>query len=327
MSRFDQTMMRAIPTGDAAGPRTRRPFFQGSAVRRLALMLALSLVGLGACGDDVPPGARPISEVAPSSAPAPVPSTGSPASAAPGMPVAAPRVVALDPPDGATDVDPARTSLSVTFDRQMSPEGWAWVVEREETAPTIGEARFDPMGRVNTVDVELEPGHDYVIWINSDSYQYFKGIDGTPAVPYRWSFRTRGGDREPGGGADAPSVAMLSSRQSVPVIAGPRVVTLDPPNGATGVDPGRDTISVTFDRPMEASWAWVTEAGTTPPPTSGEPTFSPDRKTNFLPVDLAPATTYTIWVNSDKFQHFRDDAGNPAQPVRWVFTTGPGAGG
>lgn len=272
---------------------------------------------LAGCGDETPPGARPITDADRGGAAAgpqtPAP-TGPQAPAAPSPEQApafgpnSPRVVSTDPPAGATGVDPSRTTLSVTFDRDMDPEGWAWVKEDPATTPEIGEARFDVSGRTNTVPVKLEPGRHYVIWINSERFPYFKGTDGTPAMPFRWSFST----------AEGP-VAMVSSRPST---GNPKVVELDPPNGATGVDPDRETISVTFDRPMEPSWAWVEEPGATPPPTAGRPTFSPNRKTNVLPVDLAPNTTYTIWVNSSEYQLFRDDQGKPAEPVRWTFTTG-----
>lgn len=330
MLRSDQISRRPVATRTPDRPRSgfhapARPPSLSSAVAPV-LVLILALGALGACGDDVPPGARPISEAAPSSVPPADGGAGAPtpqgAPAGPTVaPASAPRAVEFDPPNGATDVDPARTTLSVTFDQQMNPQDWAWVVESAETAPKIGEARFDPMARVNTVDVQLEPGRDYVVWINSDQYQYFRGLDGTPAVPVRWTFSTRGG--EAGSGAGAP-VGMVSSRPQAPAADAPRVVALDPANGATGVDPSRSTISVTFDRPMSEGWAWVTEEGTTAPTTVGKPTFSPDRKTNSLPVELAPNTTYTIWVNSDTFAHFRDEFGTPAQPVRWTFTTGPG---
>jgi len=42
--------------------------------------------------------------------------------------------------------------------------------------------------------------------------------------------------------------------------AGPQVVAVDPPNGATGVDPTRTTLAATFDREMDRmrSQAWFT---------------------------------------------------------------------
>ncbi len=124
-----------------------------------------------------------------------------------------------------------------------------------------------------------------------------------------------------GGAGAAPAAAPGPSSASS---AAPLVVALDPADGATGVDPGRKAIAVTFDRPMDPDgWAWVTETGTTPPPTTGEPSFTLDGKTNVLPVDLAPSTTYTIWVNSEQHLLFRGLDQQPAEPVRWTFTTGP----
>ena len=175
------------------------------ALRWTALgLVALAALGALACGNDPPPGARPIGAEsgtgAPSSAPAP--------SAMPGPQVPspnAPRVVSLDPPDGATGVDPSRTTLSVTFDQPMDPQGWAWVIEDPTTAPDVGEAHFDASGRTNTVGVKLEPNRDYVVWINSQTYTYFKGVDGTPAAPYRWTFSTAGS-------AAASDLPLVSSR-------------------------------------------------------------------------------------------------------------------
>lgn len=300
----------------------------------LVAFAAFGLLGL-ACGDDLPPGARELTEAerqagsSSSGAPAEVEPPGpqgdgqaTPRASGPAASAGAdrPRVVAVDPPNGATGVDPSRTTLSVTFDRAMDREGWAWVIEDEATAPEVGEARFDPSGRTNTVQVELEPGRRYVLWVNSDQFQYFKSVAGVPAEPFRWTFRTAGA---PAGGGDG-GIGLISARENDSVQEAPQVVEFDPPNGATGVDPERETISVTFDRAMDGSWAWVTEGGTTPPPTRGEPSFSPDRRTNILPVDLAPETTYTIWINGEQYLHFRSVEGVPVEPVRWSFTTGPG---
>ncbi len=102
-----------------------------------------------------------------------------------------PHVVAFDPPLGATNVDPARTVLAVTFDRAMDREGWAWVIEDKSTAPDIGESTWDAEVRTNSAPVRLEPGKTYVVWINSPQYSYFKDPQGRTATPVRWSFTTR----------------------------------------------------------------------------------------------------------------------------------------
>ena len=104
---------------------------------------------------------------------------------------ASPHVVAFDPPLGATNVDPARTVLAVTFDRVMDREGWAWVIEDKATAPDIGESSWDATVRTNSAPVKLVPGKTYVVWINSPQYSYFKDPQGRTATPVRWSFTTR----------------------------------------------------------------------------------------------------------------------------------------
>lgn len=112
---------------------------------------------------------------------------------------APPHVVAFDPPLGATNVDPARTTLAVTFDRAMDREGWAWVIEDKATAPDIGESTWDAAVRTNSAPVKLEPGKTYVVWINSPQYSYFKDPQGRAATPVRWSFTTRAAAATPAG--------------------------------------------------------------------------------------------------------------------------------
>jgi RNA polymerase sigma-70 factor (ECF subfamily) len=102
----------------------------------------------------------------------------------------APQAIAFDPPLDATGVDPARTTLSVTFDRAMDREGWAWVIESSETAPEIGDSAWDAATRTNTAQVRLAPGRTYVVWINSPSYLYFRAPAGQPLEPVRWTFST-----------------------------------------------------------------------------------------------------------------------------------------
>ena len=113
------------------------------------------------------------------------------AATAPAEAIGPPHVVAFDPPLGATNVDPARTVLAVTFDRAMDREGWAWVIEDKSTAPDIGESSWDAAVRTNSAPVKLEPGKTYVVWINSPQYSYFKDPQGRTATPVRWSFTTR----------------------------------------------------------------------------------------------------------------------------------------
>ena len=228
----------------------------------------------------------------------------------------APRAIAFDPPQNATAVDPARTTLTVTFDRAMDREGWAWVVENAATAPEIGESHWDETVRVNTADVRLEPGRSYVVWLNAPQYLYFKDAAGAPLAPVRWTFTTAGAAP----GAPAMPVALAPSHP--PAAADPpRVVALDPPDGALDVDPATALLRATFDRDMEPSWSWVTEGGDSFPQMTGPARFEADRRTAALPVRLEPGHTYVVWLNSERYRLFRDLTGTPARPLRWSFTT------
>ena len=226
----------------------------------------------------------------------------------------APRAIAFDPPQGATDVDPARTTLSVTFDRAMDREGWAWVVEAPETAPEIGESRWDETLRVNTATVRLQPGRTYVVWVNSSTYSYFRDQTGAPAHPVRWTFSTA-----PAAGAAAPSpVAAHPTRR----LDAPQVLALSPPNGARDVDAAAVTeLRVQFDRPMAEGWSWVTEGGSTFPPMAGKAYQTPDGRAAALPVRLEPGHTYVVWLNSQQYDGFRSTEGTPLPPLRWEFST------
>jgi len=234
-----------------------------------------------------------------------------------------PHVVVFDPPNGATDVDPDRTTLSVTFDRAMDPQGWAWVIEGPDTAPDLGEARFDSSSRTNTVDAKLQPGHAYVLWVNSEQYSHFRDRGGNPATPVRWVFATRQRSTASAGSPAADGIPAGWPIRPVPAHeSAPRVIALDPPNGATHVDPAKTLLKATFDRDMEGSWAWVTE-GNSFPEMAGNAYFEPDARTAALPVKLEPGRTYVVWLNSAQYPLFRDIEGHPADPLRWTFTTAP----
>lgn len=222
----------------------------------------------------------------------------------------APRAVEFDPPLGATDVDARRTSLAVRFDRPMDPQGWAWVIENPSTAPEVGESTWDASVTTNTVAVTLEPGRDYVLWVNSPQYPYFRDPQGVSAEPVRWTFSTRGAT--PAGGLTPVSAHRRTA---------PRVIELAPADGAVDVDPSLAVLRATFDRPMEASWSWVTEGGDSFPATTGAAYFEADGRTAALPVKLEPGRTYVIWLNSSQYRLFRDTEGEVAEPRRWSFTT------
>ena len=107
----------------------------------------------------------------------------------------------------------------------------------------------------------------------------------------------------------------------------PKIVSVEPANGATDVDPATTEIRVTFDRQMGKGFSWCTADGyrTYPPmqEDAGPPYWTKDGKTCVRDkLALEPNTTYNLWFNSERFQAFRSDEGVPLEPVSYTFTTG-----
>jgi RNA polymerase sigma-70 factor (ECF subfamily) len=114
-----------------------------------------------------------------------------------------PVVVKTIPAAGADDVDPKLTEIQVTFSKDMLDDSWSWVRQSEETMPKLdGKPKYLKDKRTCVLPVKLEPGHTYVLWINSTEFQNFVGEDKHPAVPYLLAFRTKGTSKTP-----SPSVA------------------------------------------------------------------------------------------------------------------------
>ena len=94
--------------------------------------------------------------------------------------------------------------------------------------------------------------------------------------------------------------------------------------GSQDVPSSTAEISVTFSKVMRTDSfsvvIWKLEAF---PQLEGNPTFNNEGRTVVLKVRLAPATTYAIWLNSDRFANFRDTEGHPAVPYLVSFRTAP----
>jgi RNA polymerase sigma-70 factor (ECF subfamily) len=106
--------------------------------------------------------------------------------------------------------------------------------------------------------------------------------------------------------------------ESVP----PVVVRTVPEAGARDVDPKLEEIKVVFSKPMQdESWSWSSLSKESFPKMNGKPKYLDDKRTCVLPVKLEPGKTYAIWVNSERFQNFKDANGQSAVPYLLVFRT------
>ena len=102
----------------------------------------------------------------------------------------------------------------------------------------------------------------------------------------------------------------------------PVVVKTVPQAGASDVDPDLKTIQVTFSKDMtDDSWSWSQLSDETFPKVVGKPKYEKDKRTCVLPVKLEPGKTYAIWLNSEKFDGFKDADSRSAVPYLLVFET------
>jgi len=123
---------------------------------------------------------------------------------------------------------------------------------------------------------------------------------------------------------EAPPQLAIDGEREAPRLASaraPRIVELDPPDGALDVEPGARLLRVVFDRPMAEGWSWVTEGEESFPKRLGRASQSEDRREAYLPVELEAGRAYVVWLNSDQHLDFADPAGTPLPPFRWTFAT------
>ncbi len=110
----------------------------------------------------------------------------------------------------------------------------------------------------------------------------------------------------------------------VPTVATapPVVVKTVPQAGATNVDPDLKAIKVTFSKDMDQTgYSWVQVSKESFPKVDGEPKYEKDKRTCTLPVKLEPGKTYVLWINTSKFENFKDSEGRSAVPYLMVFET------
>lgn len=214
-----------------------------------------------------------------------------------------PEIVATNPAIGATEVDPALATISVTFDQDMQ-EGFSWT-GGGPYYPQITENPRWVDKRTSVLPVKLEAGKFYRVGINSKSHQNFRSVTGEPTPPRAIYFTTRGASDE------------LKAKIKPPV-----VMKFEPANGATDVDSTIQNLRVTFDRKMSGGMSW-TGGGPTYPEVTGQITWDEKGMTCSMPVKLKPNQEYRIGINSYSHQNFASEEGIPVKPVEYTFKTRP----
>lgn len=103
----------------------------------------------------------------------------------------APAIIMTKPANGATDVDPTLNEITVTFDQDMEA-GFSWTGGGPEYPASPEGAKPEWRGkRTCVLPVSLQPGHHYVLGINSVSYRNFRSVAGQSVAPSTLSFTTK----------------------------------------------------------------------------------------------------------------------------------------
>ena len=103
----------------------------------------------------------------------------------------APKIVQMEPANGATDVDADMVKeLRVTFDRDMDMGGFSWTGGGENYPKTIGKPKWIDK-RTCVLTVDLEEGKTYTLGINSKTFKNFKSAGGVPVEPVIYTFATQ----------------------------------------------------------------------------------------------------------------------------------------
>jgi len=119
--------------------------------------------------------------------------------------------------------------------------------------------------------------------------------------------------------------ALTASSEGISIDAfPPSVVKTIPFCGDTNVDPGITEVKITFSRDMITNqmWSWCSQSPDTFPEINAQGIhYLNDKRTCVLPVKLKSSKTYAIWINTQKFQNFKDTSGKSAVPYLLVFQT------
>src|SRR4029079_5837311 len=104
-----------------------------------------------------------------------------------------PAVFSAAPKVGSTEVDPASTEISVTFDRDMDVGGYSWTGGGEffPKSPEGSTAVWQDK-RACVLPVQLKREAFYRVGINASSFQNFRSELGVPAETTAIYFATKG---------------------------------------------------------------------------------------------------------------------------------------
>ena len=103
-----------------------------------------------------------------------------------------PVVVETFPASGVRDVEPGEKEIRVRFSKPMSGGSWSWCDAWSNSLPAfVGSPHYEADARTCVLKANLDAGHTYAFWLNSESFRNFTDKSGHPAVPYLLIFQTK----------------------------------------------------------------------------------------------------------------------------------------
>ncbi len=105
--------------------------------------------------------------------------------------VLSPHVVRFVPENGATGVSPTLKELRITFDIPMGGGmSWCGGGPNFPDGPAGQKARWTDGGKTCVLPVDLKPGWEYLLNLNSPSFNNFQSAGGVPLAPISYTFKT-----------------------------------------------------------------------------------------------------------------------------------------
>jgi hypothetical protein len=101
-------------------------------------------------------------------------------------------IVSIEPKNGAQDVDASIKELRITFNVPMGG-GFSWTGGGPQF-PTIPEGKkpfWSEDHKTCVLPVELKPGWEYQLGLNSVSHKNFQSAGGVPLEPVSYTFKTK----------------------------------------------------------------------------------------------------------------------------------------
>jgi RNA polymerase sigma-70 factor (ECF subfamily) len=103
----------------------------------------------------------------------------------------APKILKISPANGAIDVSPSVTEISVTFDVPMSSDmSWCGGGPNFPDSPPGKKPHWSKDATTCVLPVQLKPNWQYELGINCQSYRAFKSDEGVALTPVDYSFKT-----------------------------------------------------------------------------------------------------------------------------------------